>query len=188
MTNAIQKTSIGSVASSPSFSEVSAPSETSPSPHAPKRTAKRRFLERWWRNARLDVAESVLRLRHLRGLSQTALARKLKTKQPAIARVESGLANVSLEFLERTAKALGATLRVDLTPLEYVYDQPPRPRWWEPPVVTWAVAELKVVETTQIVQTFRRLELGAGGSEFDLGSANVPSAISQVPTIATIDR
>ncbi|MDP2630797.1 MAG: helix-turn-helix transcriptional regulator [Candidatus Uhrbacteria bacterium] len=41
-----------------------------------------------------------------RGLTQAALAKKMKTKQSAIARLESGSYNMTLAFLDRAAKAL----------------------------------------------------------------------------------
>ena len=41
------------------------------------------------------MAEAVLRLRRLRGLSQADLAEKVGSKQPAIARIERGRTYVS---------------------------------------------------------------------------------------------
>lgn len=49
-----------------------------------------------------------LRLRN--GLSQTALAQKIGTKQTSIARLESGSSLPSLSFLKRIADATGTTL------------------------------------------------------------------------------
>lgn len=45
-----------------------------------------------------------------RGLTQEALAKKVKTKQSAIARIESGNANPSIGFLQKLAEALGKKL------------------------------------------------------------------------------
>jgi len=45
-----------------------------------------------------------------KGISQSELAKKMKTHQSAIARIESGKLNVSLGFLSRIAKALGTQL------------------------------------------------------------------------------
>lgn len=51
------------------------------------------------------------------GLSQDELAKKLGTKQPAIARMESGyVGEVSFDFLIRVALALGVP--VELSPLK----------------------------------------------------------------------
>ena len=45
-----------------------------------------------------------------KGLSQADLAKKLKTHQSAIARLENGNANISLGFLDKVAKALNTRL------------------------------------------------------------------------------
>jgi UDP-N-acetylglucosamine 1-carboxyvinyltransferase len=55
-----------------------------------------------------DVRETV-------GLTQAALAKKLKTTQSAIARIESGNQNVSAEMLKKISKALGKNL-ITLSP------------------------------------------------------------------------
>ena len=49
------------------------------------------------------------------GLTQAQLARKIGTKQSAIARLESGNYNPSIAFLEKVAKALDAQLTVSLS-------------------------------------------------------------------------
>jgi transcriptional regulator with XRE-family HTH domain len=61
-------------------------------------------------------------------MSQAQLARKLKTSQPAVARIESGRANVRLSTLRDLGKALDATVGIHLVPVE-LYARVPR--WWE---------------------------------------------------------
>lgn len=56
------------------------------------------------------VVEAILNARVQKGLTQEALARKIKTKQSAIARIESGNANPSIGFLQKLAEALGKKL------------------------------------------------------------------------------
>ena len=63
---------------------------------------------------RLELARQLRQARELRGLTQAALAARLKTSQPAIARMERGH-TPKLAFLERVAKALGATLHLALS-------------------------------------------------------------------------
>ncbi len=63
---------------------------------------------------RLDLADEVLRLRIEKGWSQAELAEHADTKQANISRIESGLSNPSLRFLEKLAKALDTTLTIRL--------------------------------------------------------------------------
>jgi transcriptional regulator with XRE-family HTH domain len=54
----------------------------------------------WWRGARLK------RLRRQRGLTQAALARKIKGHVMSISRLERGDATPSIRMIQRLAKAL----------------------------------------------------------------------------------
>jgi len=66
-----------------------------------------------------DVALQIAALREKAGLSQRDLARKLKTSQQNISRLESpAYEGHSLTMLRRVAEVLGATIRVTLTPKE----------------------------------------------------------------------
>lgn len=57
-----------------------------------------------------DVANLITEARLHAGLTQDALAKKIGTTQPAIARIERGSALPSLSFLQKIAKALGTYL------------------------------------------------------------------------------
>ena len=61
-----------------------------------------------------ELAASIIQKRIDLGLSQAQLAKKVGTKQPAIARLESGSYNTSIAFLKKTAKALGADLHISI--------------------------------------------------------------------------
>lgn len=61
-----------------------------------------------------DLAQAIIEKRIEKGLTQAELARKIKTKQSAISRLESGTYNPSLAFLEKVAKALDARVAVSL--------------------------------------------------------------------------
>ena|SRR6266545_303668 len=76
------------------------------------------FAERFERAGEAwDVALQLAALREKAGLSQKGLARKLKTSQQNISRLESpSYEGHSLTMLRRVAQVLGATLRVTLTP------------------------------------------------------------------------
>ena len=55
-----------------------------------------------------EMARQVIHLRISRNKTQKELARLVKTKQPSIARIESGNSLPSLKMLEKIAKALNA--------------------------------------------------------------------------------
>jgi predicted transcriptional regulator len=63
---------------------------------------------------KLILAKNLQRRRRLMNLSQTALARRLKSSQSRVAKMESGDPSVSVDLLVRSLLALGiskATLR-----------------------------------------------------------------------------
>ncbi len=61
---------------------------------------------------RLEVARLVRELRELKKVSQGELAARVGTKQPAIARLESGRVVPKLDLLDKVARALGRRLAV----------------------------------------------------------------------------
>ena len=76
------------------------------------------FAERFKRAGEAwDVALQISALREKAGLSQKDVARKLKTSQQQISRLESpSYEGHSLSMLRRVADVLGATVRVTLAP------------------------------------------------------------------------
>ena len=56
------------------------------------------------------VISQLIEARLRKGVTQEQLAKKVGTKQSAIARLESGNANPSLEFLEKVTKAVDSKL------------------------------------------------------------------------------
>jgi len=62
------------------------------------------------------VAVKVIAYRAEHGLSQTALAGRLKMTQPAVARLESGEHNPTFPTLLRLSDALGIELAIDIAP------------------------------------------------------------------------
>jgi transcriptional regulator with XRE-family HTH domain len=62
---------------------------------------------------KLQLAHRIRELREAKGLSQTQLAEMIETKQPSIARIESGRALPRLDVLQRIATALGMRLTID---------------------------------------------------------------------------
>jgi ribosome-binding protein aMBF1 (putative translation factor) len=64
--------------------------------------------------ARLQLAELVFNARTAVGLSQTELARRAGTRQAVISAIENGAQAPGGIMLERIARALGGTLRIEI--------------------------------------------------------------------------
>lgn len=60
------------------------------------------------------IGEEVARARKQAGMTQQELARLSKTRQANISRLERGIQNPSVEFLERVAKSLGRKIQVKI--------------------------------------------------------------------------
>ncbi|MDR3191219.1 MAG: helix-turn-helix domain-containing protein [Lactobacillaceae bacterium] len=61
---------------------------------------------------RLEASIAIVRLREQLGLSQAELAKMVGTKQPTIARIESGESNTTMDMLSKIAYATGTNLQV----------------------------------------------------------------------------
>ena len=63
----------------------------------------------------LRLEQDLIALREQCGLSQSPLAKLTEVSQPAIAKIEAGkIKNLQLKTLLRTAKAMGATVKIQL--------------------------------------------------------------------------
>jgi len=58
------------------------------------------------------IVDALIRARAKRGMTQAKLAKKLGTKQSAIARFESGRANPTISFVQRLADVLDLELKL----------------------------------------------------------------------------
>ncbi len=63
-------------------------------------------------NIQRRIGEEVARARKQVGMTQQELARHAKTRQANISRLERGIQNPSVEFLERVARSLGKKIRI----------------------------------------------------------------------------
>jgi len=63
----------------------------------------------------LEIAYQILKLRKQKNISQAQLAKKLKTKQSNIARIEAGKQNLSIQTLNSIARALNSDLTVNFS-------------------------------------------------------------------------
>jgi transcriptional regulator with XRE-family HTH domain len=64
-------------------------------------------------------AAAAIDARSLAGLTQEALARKMGTTQPVVARLESGRARPSMRTLDRLAKATGSRLIISFAAISH---------------------------------------------------------------------
>jgi transcriptional regulator with XRE-family HTH domain len=63
------------------------------------------------------LASALIDVRSRAGLTQKELARKMRTTQPVVARLESGRTRPSMRTLERLAEATGSRLLISFEPL-----------------------------------------------------------------------
>jgi DNA-binding XRE family transcriptional regulator len=63
------------------------------------------------------LASAAMDVRNRAGLTQEALARKMGTTQPVVARLESGRGYPSMRTLDRLAKATGSRLIISFAPI-----------------------------------------------------------------------
>ena len=59
-----------------------------------------------------ELARSLIQARTAAGLTQAQLAKRMKTSQSVIARLESGRAHPSTKTLEKIARSTGTRLRI----------------------------------------------------------------------------
>lgn len=69
-----------------------------------------------WEKTRVEyeVARALISARIKNKMTQAQLAKKMKTKQSVISRVENAQTKPTLSFMQRLADALGGKLRVSL--------------------------------------------------------------------------
>ncbi len=87
------------------------------------------FLNEWANDVQFHLARNLLHLRRYRRMSQNSVARAMGTSQSAIARIESGQENITLDTLRRLVVALRGRFYVSIPPQESAPRQI-RP-WWE---------------------------------------------------------
>ena len=87
------------------------------------------FANEWANDVRFHVGQNILHLRKYRGMSQAKLAAAAGTSQSAIARIENGYENVTLDTVERIVVVLEGRFKIALVPQEFPIEMC-RP-WWE---------------------------------------------------------
>lgn len=75
----------------------------------------------------MEPAYQLVRLRILHGLTQQQLAAIVGTKQPSIARLESGAVEPRISFLRKVAAALDSRVEIRIVPIRENEDGAPAP-------------------------------------------------------------
>ena len=139
----------------------------------------KQFRNEWANDVRFHVSRNLLHLRRFREMSQSSVARAVGTSQSAIARIESGQENITLDTLERLVDVLDGQFYISIQPKECA---PMRPNvWWETHVLSrWNLvgyAARTVGEQDQLVVALQRgnttpgQEVIFGGTQGRIGSA-----------------
>lgn len=83
-----------------------------------KERLKNPEFQKAWKESEAEylIATQIIEKRLAKKLSQRDLAKKVKTSQAAISRIESMNANPSLSFLKKIATALDSNISVCFTP------------------------------------------------------------------------
>lgn len=87
------------------------------------------FATEWANDVPFHVARNILHLRRHRGWSQSTLAKAVGTSQSAIARMENGHENITMDTLQRLVHALDGRFYISIAPKEFSVRQ--GPPWWE---------------------------------------------------------
>jgi len=64
---------------------------------------------------RYQLISELIKIRIKKGLTQEKLAKQIGTKQSAIARLESGKENISIDSLEKISHAMGAKIKISIS-------------------------------------------------------------------------
>ncbi len=81
-----------------------------------KRAFKDKAVKRAYNDLELEfsIIQQIINKRLKNGMSQKDLAVKIGTKQPSIARFESGHYNPTISFLKKVSEALGSKLEIKI--------------------------------------------------------------------------
>jgi DNA-binding XRE family transcriptional regulator len=101
------------------------------------------FRKEWEKTQKeFDLACQIIELRLKSGMTQKELAQKLKTSQPAIARLESGTyRNITLDFLRKIGAVYGMEPRI-------VFKKSPK---WHGNIIAPQTRQLRVAKTNNVL-------------------------------------
>jgi len=116
------------------------------------------FKNEWANQVRFNVAMNLLHLRRYSKMSQSQVGKAVGTSQSAIARIESGQENITLDTLERLVTAMNGRFHVSIPPQEFGH--PMTPPWWEQKdfYSAWTLRGFEMREVDQAQQVILGLE------------------------------
>jgi len=82
--------------------------------HLQEKLKNKKFREAYeCERRKVFIAYEILKLREKCGYTQKELAKKLKTTQSVVARIESGNQNVTIDYLSKIADIFNKNLKID---------------------------------------------------------------------------
>jgi len=136
------------------------------------------FKNGWANEVRFHVARNLLHLRRYRNMSQIAVGKAMGTSQSAVARIESGQENITLDTLQRLTLAMKGRFQVSIRPQEYQIQE--RQPWWEligPRAETpWTIVQVAGKRGTQADEVLIHLERSHGlaiANTLEVGAAGL---------------
>lgn len=140
------------------------------------------FKDSWANDIPFHVARNLFHLRRYRRMSQVDLAKIVNTSQSAIARIESGQENITLDTVGRLANALGGRFEVAIRPRELTPQQ--RKPWWEADANPWRVTHIKgrrTSEADQIIFGMERLNELSSADTLPVSPIMLPPSSATTP-------
>jgi transcriptional regulator with XRE-family HTH domain len=110
------------------------------------------------------------------------VAKIMNTSQSAIARIESGQENITLDTIQRLVGALGGRFEVSIYPRELSPRQ--RTPWWEVDRSSWRITHIKgrrTPEAEQIIVGMERLNDLSSAGTLPVSSAMLPPPTATTP-------
>jgi transcriptional regulator with XRE-family HTH domain len=136
------------------------------------------FKREWANDVRFHVAQNLVHMRRYRKMSQSKLAQAVGTSQSAVARIESGQENITIDTLGRIIGGLDARFHVSIHPPEYkpIHTRP----WWEAigsitesPWNIIGVAGRRGTQTDQVIVGLERFHGLPSANTFTVGASLV---------------
>jgi transcriptional regulator with XRE-family HTH domain len=166
------------------FLRVSTPAEVVSRPSNSRLTELYKteaFQGEWANDVKFHIAQNLLHLRRYRQMSQSELGGKVGTSQSAVARIESGQENITLDTLQRLVMGLDGRFYVSIHPPECSPLQ--TVPWWETVTSSihrpWnlvRVASRRTATTDQVIFGLERDHIASANTNALVGATGLLSS------------